>query len=534
MMIQKLKSYLESIEITPTNWLLGISGILMARFFLEAISSPTTSGIAASDASTLIHYYLFFMAFAFGSLLFFHFAIPKWREVLPQFVLYLFVAVLIAPILDFILSKGAGATMSYIFYTPKDLLYALFTFFGSANGITVGIRIEAAIIILFSGFLIYKIEKNILRAIIGATVLYLAIFIFVSLPSIVSMFGSIANPIHFFANAIANSATFPNNLHSALLYGYPARALEIGFNFVMGKIWFLITTALLGVWFYLSQKVKFIHIIKNSRPERVAFHLLAVSAGFYLANIISPIPLLVWNDYLSIVVLLISFYFSWMFAVCVNDIADEKIDEVSNSSRPLITKGLSHNDMKQASIIFLTVSLIGAFLAGYYAFFLVLAFTSLYYIYSAPPARFKSIPFFSSFLIGLCVLTEVMAGFFLLSESKLMAAFPTKVIAAIVISVFLWSNIRDLKDVEGDSKEDIKTVPVLFGSVWGPRITGIMAATAFLLVPLFAGTNFLFLISVPAAIFTYYFCVRKPYNEKFVFLAYFIFVLTLLFLLVFN
>lgn len=532
-MLQKLKSYLESIEVTPTNWLVGISGILMARFFLEAISSPSSSGIVASDASTLLHYYLFFLTFAFGSLLFFYFAIPKWRGVTPQFVLYLFMAVLLAPILDFILNKGSGATMAYIFYTPKDLFYAFLTFFGPLNGITLGIRIEAAIIILFSGFLIYKIQKRTLRAIAGVVILYLAVFIFVSLPSIISIFSDIENPIHFFANAITNSATLGNNLHGALLYGYPARALEVGFNFMMGKVWFLIATALLGIWFYLSQKAKFSHIIKNSRPERVAFHLLAVSAGFYLAKIISPPLLFSWNDALSMIVLFLSFYFSWMFAVCVNDMADEKIDQISNSSRPLITKGLSPNDMKQASIIFLTASLIGAFLAGYYAFFMVLGFTALYYIYSAPPTRFKRIPFFSSFLIGLCVLTEVMAGFFLLSESKLIATFPTKAIVAIVISVFLWSNIRDLKDIEGDAKEGIKTAPVLFGSVWGPKVTGAMAALAYLLAPLFADIYFLFLSSVPAAIFTYFFCIRIPYREKYIFLTYFLFVAaTALFILI--
>src|SRR3989344_8958113 len=111
-MIQKLKSILSNIEITPTSWFLGISGILMVRFFLEAVSSPTSSGIIASDASTLIHYHLFFLVFALGSLLFFYFAIPKWRDIVPQLVLYLFIAVLVAPILDFILSKGSGTTMA--------------------------------------------------------------------------------------------------------------------------------------------------------------------------------------------------------------------------------------------------------------------------------------------------------------------------------------------------------------------------------------------------------------------------------------
>lgn len=534
-MIDKFKSYLESIVLTPTSWLIGISSTLMVRFFLEALSSKSSSGIVASDASTLVHYYLFFLSFALGSCMFFYFAIPKWQKVLPQMVIYLFVLTLLAPILDFIISRGNGLSMAYIFYNPKDLFHSLLTFFGGTNGITFGIRIEVVIIILLSTFFIYKIQKSFLRAVIGAIILYLSIFVFVGMPSFISILSNANSPLQFLGSSITNSSTFQNNLHGTLLYGYPVRALEIGFNFLMGKIWFLVAVLLAGVWFVLNQNKKFIHIIKNSRPERVAFHLLAVCAGFYLAWVSSPPAMFSWIDVLSVTTLLLSFYFSWMFAVSINDIADEKIDLISNSSRPLITKTVSIDNMRQVSIIFLLASLIGGFLAGYYAFFLILTFTTLYYIYSAPPTRYKQIPFFSSFIIGLCVLSEVMSGFFLISASKLISAFPIKTIVAIVISVFLWSNIRDLKDIEGDSKEGIKTIPVLFGPVWGARVVGIMAALAYLLFPLFVDATPLFLLSVPSAVLTYYYSVKKPYHEKFLFMIYFLFVALLsLFLLIQN
>jgi hypothetical protein len=152
-MLQKIENFLRTTRLTPVSWLLGISGICVVRFLLEAISNPSSSGIAASDASTLVHYYAFFVCFALGSLIFFHFALPSWRDLVPQFVLFLFITILLGPILDFAFSLGGGAQMAYLFYEPGKLLHSYLTFFGPFhNGITAGIRIEALIIILFSAF----------------------------------------------------------------------------------------------------------------------------------------------------------------------------------------------------------------------------------------------------------------------------------------------------------------------------------------------------------------------------------------------
>lgn len=527
-MLAKFESILRNTRLTPVSWLTGISGILMVRFFLEALSSPSSSGIIASDASTLVHYYLFFISFALGAMIFFHFALPSWRSLVPQFVLYLFVAVLLAPILDLVWSGGAGLSMAYIFYKPVELLQAFLQFFGPTNGITLGIRIEVAVILLFSAWLTYKVKRNIWRGVSSAVILYIAIFLFVSMPSIISLIFSFgADPLQFLGNSIAKSATFSDNLHGTLVYGYPARALEIGFNFLIGKIWFILLTLLASIWFYITDKAKALAVLKNSRPERVAFHLIGICLGLGLASVVSPPTLFSWNDYFSILTLFLSFYFSWMFAVCTNDIADEDIDKISNSSRPLIRGVLSIADLKQISIIFLIASLLGGFLAGYYAFFCILSFTSLYYIYSNPPTRFKRIPFFSSFLIGLCVLSETLAGFFLISNSKAVSTFPDKAIFGLVFIAFLWAHIRDMKDISGDAEEGIDTVPVLFNRLWGPgagaKVVGILSSSAYLLIPVFTGIHFLWVLSIPTAFVNYYFINRCPYREFPIFLIYFVY-----------
>src|SRR3989344_1915218 len=101
-MIQRLENLLQNTKVTPTSWLIGLSGILMVRFFLEALSSPTSSGIIASDASTLIHYYLFFICVALSTMIFLWFGLPNWRHLLPQFITTTFPILFLAPIIDFI------------------------------------------------------------------------------------------------------------------------------------------------------------------------------------------------------------------------------------------------------------------------------------------------------------------------------------------------------------------------------------------------------------------------------------------------
>lgn len=530
-MLNKFKLYLESIKITPISWLIGISGVIMVRFFLESLSNPTSSGFFASDASTLVHYYLFFLAIALVFMIFIQIAIPGWKNIIPQLIVSSFFVIFIAPIVDWVVSGGKGLKMTYLFDAPKEMFFSFFSFFikNFGNGVTFGLKIEGILILLSLSYLVYFTSKNIKKVVIYFLIFYTIFFAFASLPGIISLIGQggypVQQPIVFLQNSIENSSTISNNIHSSLQYSSVVRLLEISFNFIMGKILFLILLISASFWFYMNFKEKFKAIIKNSRPERVIHYMLMIFLGFFVAYVAFPTTQLNWNDWLSVVVLCFSFYLSIMFAVCVNDIVDEDIDAVSNTDRPLIINSLDKEDMKQSAFMFLTASLISGFLAGYIAFFFVLTFTALYYIYSAPPTRFKLIPFFSSFLIGLCCLTAVLAGFFLLSPLKYVSAFPSKLALAVVVIFFLGSHIRDMKDVEGDKKAGIKTVPVIFGDIWGARVVGVFTGLAFLLVPVFSGIYILFATAIPGALVSYYFVNRKPYKEKFIFRTYFIFTL---------
>jgi 4-hydroxybenzoate polyprenyltransferase len=525
-MLEKMKEKLSNIEVTLVTWLLSLSGILMIRFFLEAISSPTSTGVIASDAPTLIHYFLFYLGVGLGLMLILQVIVPTWKKVLPQAILFVLTLTFIPPIIDWITSGGRGVTMAYLFESPAEMGRSFLTFFGPfvPAGITLGIRVELAILILGVGVFVYCVRKSILRSLVAMIVLYVVAFVAISLPGIIStlagVFGGGYIETHqFIQTSILQSSTLADNIHGTLRYGSLVRMLEIGFDFMIGRIWFIVSAALAGVWFFTNFKRQTSAILKNSRLGRIVHYIFMVLLGAFVAYRLAHFSMN-WNDWLVMVILLSAFYFAWMFAVCVNDIFDIEIDRVSNSERPITSGSLSVSETKSAAYIFLVLSLVGAYLCGYYAFFCILAFTALYYVYSAPPVRLKRIPFLSVFVVGFCSLATVMAGFFTFSPLKEVSAFPANLIIAVVVIFSLLPQIKDIKDIEGDRVAGIMTLPTLFGAVWGPRIVGLLAGLAYLVVPLLASTPALFIGAIPAAGITYWLAVRKPYVEGPIFIVY--------------
>ena len=467
------------------------------------------------------------------------YVLPTWKRALPPIILFVLTLTFIPPIVDWVTSAGRGMTMAYLFQSPMGMLRSFFTFFGPfvPAGITLGIRIELAILILGVGALVYFVRKSALKSILTMICLYLVAFIAVSLPGVIStiaaLFGAHSTSVNqFIQTSILHSTTLADNIHGTLRYASLTRMLEISFDFMVGRIWFIVTVLLTGTWFFTNHKQKTKAVFRNSRPERVAHYVFLLLLGLFVAYHQSRFSLN-WNDWLSLFVLILSFYFSWMSAVCVNDIFDVAIDKISNFSRPITTGSLSLDETKSAAFIFLLLSLVGAYLSGYYAFFCLLAFTALYYIYSAPPVRLKRVPFLSVLIIGFCSLSAAMAGFFTFSSLKEVSAFPAGLILGIVIIFSLLPQTKDIKDIEGDRAVGIITVPILFGPVWGTKVVGILAALAYLIVPLLMNSPVLFFGAAPAAVATYLISTKKPYEERPIFAVYGLFAIFLVVVLLF-
>lgn len=537
-MIDRLLESIKNQPVSISQWLAGFVGIFFIRFILESFSSPTNTGVIASDPYTLIHYGLFFLTVIFGIMVILGYS-SKDYSVVPKLVLFSLPIIWLGPIIDIVVSSGSGYKMTYLFKSHSDILLDFFKFFSPEfmSGATYGIRIEVMLILAGLGFYVWKKSKNIVRSFLVILTTYIFIFILATIPGIIytvshlsEMPATQTEVISYLEKTMLQSNISHNTLHDGISSVTRSRFIELGFNKLMSQILFIISTIFFAIW-SSNHLEKFKSVLKNLRPERTAFYVLLLFIGMSYAYLGGE-HINSWVDILGVICLVISWIGAWMYAVHMNDIADVEIDKISNEHRPLVKNKLSFNDMHQIGFIWLSLAVIGAWSVGFYQFIMVLIYISASHIYSVPPLRLKRIPVLASFIISIACLVTILAGFFFVSSDKSMQSFPLQVAVGIVIVFTLAVNIRDLKDVDGDRKEGIKTLPVIFYPN-EHRAMGILLALGFILVPVFLSFHLLYIISIPVAILSYKIITHKPYKEKniFILILFFIILVILLFML---
>ncbi|HYD93038.1 MAG TPA: UbiA family prenyltransferase [Candidatus Paceibacterota bacterium] len=537
-MLEAVLAAMERTKLTVASILVGVGLVSFIRSMLEALEAPTTTGYFPLDPFTLVHYFLFYLA-AYLLLALVLTSFVEKRNAAAAALLAGLPLLWLPPIIDFVVSGGSGFRMTYLFVEPAQLLLAFLTFGGplSDTGVTIGIRVEFVLALLFVGYYVYRATRSIARGLVAAVSAYIVMFALVALPSI--LYGvylllpgaASIGPVAFLAEALRSSAVDTNALPAVFATTTALVAFELGFNKVLSLLCaVLIAVAAPLLALRLAPGAVGAHFA-NSRPTRVLNYVALLAIGALAALKAGVLP--GWLDVFAGLVLVLSWYAAWMFAVCVNDIADEDIDRISSPERPLISNTLSRASLNESGYAFLTFSLLGAWSVGYYPFIFLLAFTAAYYVYSAPPLRLKRVPGLASALIALASLFTVLAGWFLLATGPHDVLSPL-VFAGFVICFALGVNVRDLKDIDGDAAAGIATLPTIISKRFGRQaafhITGAVLALAFLLTPLFFPVRNLLLAAVPVAVFAYLACIRKPYQEHLVALVCFIFFISSLFL----
>ena len=107
----------------------------------------------------------------------------------------------------------------------------------------------------------------------------------------------------------------------------------------------------------------------------------------------------------------------------------------------------------------------------------------------------------------------ILAGFFLTSPDKHITAIPFGMVLAIFIFFATVSNIRDIKDVEGDRAQGIRTLPVLIGTRRAKALIAGMICFFFLALPWYLHLPQLLIPSFVATILSWYFITAKQYVE---------------------
>ncbi|MEJ2307087.1 MAG: UbiA family prenyltransferase, partial [candidate division WOR-3 bacterium] len=150
-----------------------------------------------------------------------------------------------------------------------------------------------------------------------------------------------------------------------------------------------------------------------------------------------------------------------------------------------------------------------------------------HFCYSSKPLRLKRFYPVSIFTLSLAALLTAISGYALFNSYKPFISFPLKPVLLIFVPLFLSLNFRDLADYRGDGRTNITTLFTIFGLEKGRRINACLVLLSYMLVPLILKFYPLFTAAIPLGIASFYFSIKKPFNEKMIFYIYFILIAVL-------
>lgn len=530
--MDKIRLYIQSLPITLESWFISFLGIVIIRIFFEQLSSFTPGHFVLIDLSTIIHYSTFFLAITISSVfIFILFTKISIREALSNSIFGLFL-IWIVPIVDLISGGVGGHTVTYLFVTGKELLIRYLTFFHghTTSGATLGIQIEIGIAVIMSIIYTFSITKNLKKSILIGFVFYSLVFLFLSIPSIMSLFiNSHNNVATSISNSINSSHIIENNINPNWSTNRQI-FIELAFNKIMTGVFTIIIIISTFFLFLKGERKKLLAVLKNGRSLRIICYVLMFIFGSSLS---STKWLISWIDIQTYILAIISIVNVWMFCVLQNDIHDQIIDQKSNPDRPLITGELSVKDMEIASKIFLIFTFLSAYASSNYMLFFTTMFLCAYYIYSNPPLRIKRFTIFSSFLISLACLALILSGYFFKNIDKSISSFPLELILIIIALFTVISNIRDIKDIDGDRIGKINTIPVLIGLNKSKKVIAFTTCIPLFFSPIYFNSKLLIIPAMITTLLSWKFITAKDYKEWKVFslyIIYFTLIIILLFL----
>ncbi|NQV13274.1 MAG: UbiA family prenyltransferase [Parcubacteria group bacterium] len=494
----QIKTFIKKLEGTKLSFwqfLIALVSIAALRIFAETFSDLDNRWQILPPDS-FIHYCLWFiLTFLTISLVLVIATREKVVTVLKMQIMF-FPIILLAPFIDLIVSSGLGANIAYIMGRDMAELGRMFlTYFGSLDNfeISIGMRLELVLACFFAAYYVYLKRGKVWPTVLAPFLVYTIAFVYLALPNIILPLGDLE---------------YDDKLFSFLIL--------------------VLTLLSLLVLFLLYSRQKFIACWKNARPYRIVHYQAMLLGGLLLGKVLLGYEIVGWQLAAAMIALLLA----WLAQVGLNDLSDTRIDAISNQDRPLIKKTLTVPEYKIITVILTLLALLLAYTVSYYYLIFIAVFMIIYTIYSWPPLRLKRVPVLSIFLIAGAALVILMAGFSL-PDHKYLTSLPPYTIALILIAFSLAAHVKDVKDIAGDKAAGILTIPTMLGARAGKKVVGILVGISYLsvvlIIPRFFG--WLLLVAIIGGVINYWLINRKNYQEKYVFITYFIFLVILIYYL---
>lgn len=476
-MIGWIQKIVNAIENSPTSfwlWLAAFSGIIVLRLLVENWLANFRNRSGSFIFYEFTHTFLFFLI----SCILFAVLINKVLKVeikkVSNILLWGFLIVITPPIFDYIISKGEGFWSFYKFDSLAGLFQRFFTFFGDNPeiGITYGVRIEVAIALVFIFlYSLIKSQKSAIKSFGITLAAYIIFFILGTFPSYITILTEGFTKGFLKITDVDVARMF---LTPAKIFSRDIPDIVSALNIKMSIVYSLVLAGIILAGLFFYQKNKLLVFAKNARFPQLMCHAGLVITGMGMAVVFSDADIKInFFNVVGFLVLLSAVFSAWLASIVPNDIYDEESDRLTpNKNRPLIQGVFALSEYKTAGWTLFAASVFFAAIVNFKIALFLIVYQAIAWIYSCPPLRLKRFAFISTFISSMAFLMILFSGFVLVSPDQSIKSLPFSIIALLVIGCTLAIPIKDFKDIEGDKKNGVWTIPVLFGEYWGKVAAG--------------------------------------------------------------
>jgi len=498
------------------TWLLVFLSMLVLRCFIEQFVATTNPLAPAETLTEFLHnLYFFLLTIILAWLL-----LSVLLKIKPQKLTYLFVfstfLMVIPPVIDMIKTGGQVYWSFYIIGSAQDLFWQLVTILGHfPSGIVYfGTRITFVLAIIIVAGLVWLKTKKIIKTLAGAIGTYLVFFFMGAFPTFLAM--------TYFALTGTRKISDVQPFQIMELIGAPRSILgltfpsfQYAFAYKLDFFYYPFLILLLFILFYLGSREKFWAAIKNFRYPQVIFHsgLLFIGMGLGYLKYASSFTFDIFSI-CAVLTMLISAWLAWKTSIIVNDLADLEIDKITNASRPLPKEIFTRDEYVQLGIICFLLSLLGAVTVGAPFFVLMLVYQILAWFYSSYPLRLKRFPGIATATGALTSLLIVFSGYMMMSPDQTIHSLSWQIIALLFLAYTLAMPIKDFKDIAGDKKHGVWTVPVIFGERNGRLIVATAVFIVYMLSVFFLSEPSLFFWALLFGVITFFAIISEKIKPR--------------------
>lgn len=387
-------------------------------------------------------------------------------------LLFGFLVVLTPPIIDTLIAGGPNFVSFYVFDSLVGLGHRYLTLFGDNPyfGITYGVRIEVVITTILFGIYTYFKTNNPLRALAASLTTYSVLFVLGSFPSWLTFIILGFQKSIFVINDVDIARVFisPPTFFNRSDFDFIS-ALNIKMSLIAAPLTLILV--IINIKRYFPEK--FSALVGNVRFPQLVYSsglvCIGIALGLVLTNTDVSFSLF---ELLAVLNLCLAANFAWLASTITNDIFDQKIDAVTNVSRPLPKNIFSVSEYRAIGNTFFFASIVFSAMVSFRAMLFFIVYQAISWMYSAWPLRLKRFPLVATLFAAIANFLVLVIGFSLVSPDGTINNLPSSIIILFILVSIVFISVKDFKDVVGDKEDGVYTIPVLFGEQWGKIIVG--------------------------------------------------------------